>query len=696
MSHTNRLFHESSPYLRQHAHNPVDWYPWGEEAFEKARQENKLIFLSIGYSACHWCHVMAHESFENDSIAAYLNEHFVSIKVDREEHPDVDHLYQSFVQMTTGQGGWPLTVFLMPDLTPIYGGTYFPSTPRYGRISFPELLRRIQDVYLNEPEKIRANIGEISRVLEEINRLEGESDLPRPQKTFAEALRHLQSVFDPAEGGFSPAPKFPHTPDISYLFTHYFYEGNAQTAEMALFTLRKMANGGIYDQIGGGFHRYSTDAKWLVPHFEKMLYDNALLIPLYTRAYLLSGDPFFLQIAEETAAFVLRELRHPNGLFSATLDADSEGREGAFYVWDYSTLQKTVPKDWWEPFCYRYDIRREGNFEGQIVLAVKSDLTEVARRFGHEPDETAAAFAEIRKKLFEFRSARVRPGLDDKVLTDWNGMMVAALWELSRATGNSDYSHTARECLLALQEFSLTENGEVLHTIKQPDNQKIPGLLDDYAWVIKALLEGYENIGETDFLKTAVRLAEQSIREFGNSATGGFYYTSGQSGNLPVRLTQKYDSSTPAGIGVMTGNLIKLSTLTGKPFYREYLEKSFAVFKSELENQPAGLFTLLEAYLQFYHHPVELVINLPRPDKETDLMPSLRQLFIPARVEVRLQPNSDVSLLDPNLLSGRQATNQPTLFICHKGVCSLPITAGEQILAGLKELGLNVNLSDSK
>lgn len=671
-SSANHLIHERSPYLQQHAHNPVDWYPWGEEAFEKAKKENKPILLSIGYSACHWCHVMAHESFENETIAAVMNEYFVNIKVDREEYPDVDHLYQTFVQMTTGHGGWPLTVFLTPDLVPFYGGTYFPAVSKYGMISFPELIHRIHDVYIKDQSRITQSTAEIQKVLTQMSQIEVGDTLPLAEQVFENLYRSLQNSFDSQNGGFSQAPKFPHVADMDFLLNYFYYTGMEEAKNMVLFTLRKMADGGIYDQIGGGFHRYSTDSYWLVPHFEKMLYDNALLIPLYVNAYRLTGDEYYLNIARETANFVLRELKDGAGGFYSTLDADSEGEEGKFYVWDYQEIQDLLDEDIRESFCEYYDITPQGNFEGKNILHLQGPLASFAQKYQIDSITLAKKFADARKKLLKKQSERVRPGLDDKILTDWNGMMISGLWQVYQVTKEKKYRSAAEKALKnCLQNFT-TKDGAIFHFIGS-DNEKITGYLDDYAYFIQALLDGFETIQKDEFLNQAILLMNYALAHFWDDQVGGFFFTDKQSTNTFARLRQNYDASTPSGNNIMCLNLLRIHSYTGENKYDQIAEEMFRLHKSDLENKTTAFTSLVRALLYFHNSPVEITISIPSEKKKSEFIDTIYKLFAPCKIIIRtdrIKANSPVS---STLLKGRQVDDKEAVFVCFRNTCSLPV-----------------------
>ncbi|MBN2366917.1 MAG: thioredoxin domain-containing protein [Calditrichaeota bacterium] len=681
----NRLQFERSPYLRQHAGNPVDWYPWGEEAFERALREDKPILLSIGYSACHWCHVMAHESFEDEAIAGIMNKFFVNIKVDREEYPDIDHIYQSFVQMTTGQGGWPLTVFLTPDRVPFYGGTYFPSKSRYGTISFPDLLQRIHEVYRDDRDKIRRNAAEIKQVLRNMEQSEHHQNFPDFDMVIHNLLRHLEKSYDSVHGGFSPAPKFPHVSDVNFLLIYYHYTGNKKALEMALHTLKEMARGGIYDQIGGGFHRYSTDHQWLVPHFEKMLYDNALLISLYVDSYRLTGEKFFLQIAEETTGFVLRELYDSKSGFASTLDADSEGVEGKYYVWDYDDIVEHVDKEIREVFIEYFGISRAGNFEGKNILHITRTMKSLQKRGILKVSDLEAKMDKARQKLFSVREKRIRPGLDDKVLADWNGMMISALWAVYDITRDEKYRKVAEHVSQILMNDYMSSGNQLAHFIKSRHN-RIRGYIDDYVWFVKALLDGFESVQKIEYLETAVNLSDYVIENFQDYENGGFFLTDRHLENQLVRPRAHFDASTPAGNNVMCLNLLRLSIYTGQVSYQEAAESLLRAAKNDLENRTAALASLVTAVLFFHYSPVEMTVS----GKGEDFLKIIRNLYLPNRVTVTVSKEKKSGLINPLLLEGREREKGNAVFICFRGTCSLPLDDASQIVSILREFNLNV------
>ncbi len=687
----NHLSGEKSPYLQQHVANPVNWYPWDEEAFQKASLEKKPVLLSIGYSACHWCHVMAHESFENDTIAGIMNRYFISTKVDREEYPDVDHLYQTFIQMTTGRGGWPLTVFLTAEKVPFYGGTYFPAVARYGMISFPELLQRVHDIYQNERERIVQNTSEIKNILQTMDRPEPSPELPDFEKAMKNLLGQLENSYDTTCGGFSSAPKFPHTADMDFLLNYYHYTGQQNARNMVLFTLKKMGEGGIFDQVGGGFHRYSTDEKWLVPHFEKMLYDNALLIPLYVNAFRLSGEEFYRTVAVRTADFVLRELYNGETGFYSTLDADSEGREGKFYLWDYEELNTNLKKQSLDLFFDFYGVTPEGNFEGMNILYVSRHLLSLVKNGSLAPDEVEKSLELNRQILLTRRAGRIQPGLDDKVLLDWNGMMISALWSLHQVTDDVRYPDTAQKVTQFLLRNYMSSRGSVYHYLKDKQ-ETIAGYIDDYAWFIQALLDGFDALQEIELLQRADNLTQFVLQNFQDKVNGGFYLTAKDSETTFVRMKSNYDSSTPAGNSLMCLNLVRLAAYTGNEQYQQTAEMLFRSLKNDLENRGAALPSLLKAVCLYYYSPVEITVSLREDDSAPVYMKALNRYFLPQRIVVRISPGKIPALINPALAEGRILKDKSAVFICHQRTCSLPIFDPDHIYEVFNDLNLKVDM----
>src|SRR5689334_474111 len=588
---TNHLINESSPYLLQHAHNPVDWYPWGEAAFAKAREENKPVLLSIGYSACHWCHVMAHESFEDEDIAQLMNELFVNIKVDREERPDLDQIYMNAVQMMTHHGGWPMTVFLTPDGVPFYGGTYFPPQDRYNIPGFPRVLISVAEAYRDRQNDI-AETG--ASLLNELRRLSEPSASANAIDTelLDAAYAGMVRTYDSLNGGFGGAPKFPPAMALEFLLRSYVRTGNQDALDMVEHTAEKMAYGGMYDQLGGGFHRYSTDSKWLVPHFEKMLYDNALLSRLYLHYYQVSQSP----LARETAAgildYVLREMTNSGGGFYSTQDADSEGHEGKFFVWDLDEIKSVLGEAEASVFIPYYNVTQGGNFEGKNILNVNPSAERPR--------------AESLRKLFDIREKRIKPDRDEKIITAWNGLMLASFAEAGMILDRPDYTEAARRNADFILS-NLTRDNFLLRTWKA-GVAKFNAYLEDYAFFIEGLITLYETTGEFRWLKEALALTDRMIEEFWDEENGGFFFTGKSHENLIVRSKDYFDNATPSGNSVAAGVLLRLAVLTGKDDLRNLAVAVFRETADSARRYPSGFGYLLSDVDFLLSTPKEVAI----------------------------------------------------------------------------------------
>src|SRR6266567_360958 len=586
--HTNRLIHETSPYLLQHAHNPVDWYPWGEEALQKAKELDRPILLSVGYSACHWCHVMERESFENEEIADLMNQHFVSIKVDREERPDIDSIYMQAVQALTQQGGWPMTVFLTPDGRPFYGGTYYPPRDRqYGREvmpGFPRILLTMADVYQNRRDQVEEQAAQLADYLQKRSSspLRGKGDIAStgamPLEMLATASQELAADFDAAHGGFGNAPKFPNTMALEFLLRMHLHRVRGEIGtkatrpelEIVETTLQQMARGGIYDQLGGGFHRYSVDAEWLVPHFEKMLYDNALLSQLYLHVYLVTHNPFYERIVEETLQYVVREMVSAEGGFYSTQDADSEGEEGKFFLWTEEEIRHSLDPHDAALFIDYYGVTRAGNFEGKNILNVVREIEEVADQAQLSVDEVQNSLARSRTVLFKDRERRIKPGRDEKILTSWNGLMLRSFAETARYLNRPDYLQVASNNADFLLR-SLRRDGRLLRTYKD-GRAHLNGYLEDYAFLVDGLLALYEASFDVRWFNEARALMDQAIDLFVDEQNGGFFDTGVDHEELVSRPKDIMDNATPAGNSVAADVLLKLAAYTGEASYRQRAE----------------------------------------------------------------------------------------------------------------------------
>ncbi len=670
---TNRLIHETSPYLLQHAHNPVDWYPWGEEAFAKAKTENKPILLSVGYSACHWCHVMEHESFENEPIATLMNELFVNIKVDREERPDVDDIYMSAVQMLTGRGGWPMTVFLTPEGKPFYGGTYFPPVDRHNIPGFPRILTAVAQAYKERPQDVERATSQILSNLEKMTHRQ-ETSRPLQIDTLASTTASLAQHVDHTHGGLGGAPKFPNSMVFALFLRQYHTTHNELYLQMTTHTLRKMAEGGVYDHLGGGFHRYSVDERWLVPHFEKMLYDNALLTRLYLETYQVSEEPFFRQVAEEILAYVEREMRHPDGGFYSTQDADSEGEEGKFFLWSRDEVIGILGDDVGEIFCRYYDVTDVGNFEHRNILHPTLTFEQLSKLFRRDTDEASRVIAEARQKLFTAREKRVKPFRDEKILTSWNGLMISAFAEAYKVLGIAHYLEIAGQATEFLFAH-LYQNGRLFRSFK--DGQaKFNAYLDDYAFFVAALIDLYEATFERSYLDRAVELTEVLLAHFEDTHEGGFFFTSSDHETLISRSKAAFDGAIPSGNSVAAFNLLRLSYLLENPDYLTKAEQVLRLFYDAMEQNPFGFSNMLGALDFFLRRPKEIVLlGDKNAAATTEMLGRIHRLFVPNKTIRCLDTQGAAEEKIPSVLAGRtQVDGTLTVYVCHNFTCSLPVT----------------------
>ena len=681
----NRLAGETSPYLLQHAHNPVDWYPWGPEALARARAEDKPIFLSIGYSACHWCHVMEHESFEDPEIATLMNKYFVNIKVDREERPDLDQIYMAAVQaFNNGQGGWPMSVFLTPDLKPFYGGTYYPPTDSRGMPGFPRVLRELHRGWVER----RGDVDQIAGRMTEHLRETGEalpSDGPLNTALLDQATRALGRAFDPTHGGFGPAPKFPHPMDLKVLLRQHARTGDAHALHMVRHTLDKMARGGIYDHLGGGFARYSTDARWLVPHFEKMLYDNALLASVYLEAYQATRDPAFARVARETMDYVLGRMTDPEGGFYSTEDADSEGVEGKYYVWTLAEITGVLGPDRARTFAYVHDVTETGNWEHKNILNLPKTLAQASKLLGRPEDELRAELDEDRARLLAVRDRRVPPGKDTKVLTSWNGLMIAALAEGGRVLKDARYLEAARRAAAFVLDRMRAGDGRLLHTYK--DGQaKLNAYLDDYADLIDGLTRLYETTGEPRWMTSALELAGVMIAEFADAEHGGFFYTGKSHEALIARQRDFLDNATPSGNAMAATALLRLGALTGRDDLAEAGRKTLEAVQVVMEKAPMAAGQSLAALDFLLAAPRELaIIAGVDPDEYRAAIEAVYSRFLPHKViaPATAEQASALTATVPLLADRPARDGRTTTYICERFACREPIVGVEALDAAL-------------
>jgi len=680
----NRLQHETSPYLLQHMENPVDWFPWGAEALAKAKAEDKPILVSVGYSACHWCHVMAHESFEHVETAALMNELFVSIKVDREERPDLDTIFMTAVQAMTGQGGWPLNAFLTPDGVPFFGGTYWPQEDRMGMPSFSKVLSAVSDAYRNRKAEVIQNGEQIREFLVRAGSAstqKGELD----SEVLDTAINALVDQFDSVNGGFGGAPKFPQASVIEFMLRYQRANSDERSARMIRKTLDKMAAGGIYDQIGGGFHRYSVDEIWLVPHFEKMLYDNAQLARVYLDAFRLFDEPEYARIATETLDYVVREMTSPSGGFYATQDADSEGEEGKFFVWSPAEIDEILGGEDGKIIRAYYDVTEPGNFEGHTILSTPEPSHRVARDLGITDDELMAAVERARPKLYEARGKRVWPGRDDKIITSWNGMMLRAFAEASRTFRRDDYRSIAvtnASYLLA----TLKRDGRLLRTFKD-GVAKIDGFLEDYANLIDGLIALYEATFERRWLDEAIELAETMIREFADTEVHGFFDTAASAEVLVSRPRDVHDGATPSGNAVATAVLLRLSIYTGRSDLQHVSTEVLQSMVRPMAEQPIGFGRYLTALESFTGTQREVAVVGKRGDAAVESLAN--------EVYARFEPNTIIGFVDtdnpalsadmPFLQDRPMQRNMATAYLCEHRTCMLPVFDAEALRAQLEQ-----------
>jgi uncharacterized protein len=680
----NRLALESSPYLLQHQDNPVDWYPWGEEAFARSRSEQKPIFLSIGYSTCHWCHVMEHESFENAETADALNRDFVAIKVDREERPDVDDVYMQAVQTMTGQGGWPLSVFLTPDRRPFYGGTYFPPAPRWGRPGFPQILAAIAGAWRERREELETSAAEMLAHLEGGHGERARAAAPRSD-AIALAVRTLERQFDPAHGGFGGAPKFPPSMRLELLLRRWLRTGDPQLRVMTEKTLLAMAAGGMYDQVGGGFHRYSVDERWLVPHFEKMLYDNAMLARVYVLAHRAFGGDTYARIARETLDYLLAEMTPPEGGFFAAQDADSGGEEGTFYVWNPKSLAEAVGEEAAPIVAARFGVTPSGNFEetGETVLSAVRSPAELASEFGRAEAEVAEILRAARRKMYEVRARRIAPGTDDKLLTDWSALAISAFALAARVLDEPRYEAAARAAADRVLR-TCVQGGELLHR-ERAGRASIPGFATDYAYLIEALLDLYEATFETRYFAEAVRLQDAFEDRFADGPEGGYFLSAAAHDGLILRPRESWDGATPSSNSVAAMNLLRLAVFTGDERRRRRADAVIASTGDLLERTPAAVPRLLCA-LDFAESPPREVVLAGVPGRGD--FEALRRAVFASPASNRVVAHAETAPGVAGLAAlgeGRSAgAGAARAYVCSGFACSAPVTDPAALAASLE------------
>jgi hypothetical protein len=668
---SNRLAAEASPYLRQHAKNPVDWYPWGQEALSRSKVEDKPILLSIGYSACHWCHVMAHECFENREIARLMNQDFINVKVDREERPDLDDIYQKAAQVFLGRGGgWPLTMFLTPDQEPFYGGTYFPPEPRHNLPGFSEVLRGVVEAYRNHREDVSKNVEKVKTGLLRVGTPQPSTD-PLTDRLLDEAAESLGQFFDPVHGGFGEGPKFPTVPPLSLLLHQTARTKEASYQELVLLQLRTMAAGGIYDHLGGGFHRYSVDGQWLIPHFEKMLYDNAQLVRIYLDGWRLTKESRFREVVEETLEYVCRELAHPDGPFYAAQDADSEGREGAYFTWEQGEILSLLGADVAEEFCRHYGVTENGNFEGTNVLN---------RLGGTQPSPEALQSLQTAKvKLLAARECRMKPQRDDNILTSWNAMMVSAYLDAFQTFGVPAYLTAAERALTFLLDYAV-ENGRVYRAVAGGKG-RLNGYLDDAACLAAALLDAFETTSHRWYLEQAREVTGHLLERYWDEEAGGCFYTSRDHEALLHRMKSGTDSAIPSGNATVASVLLRLFSFTREQKYYDRAEHLFRVFRNVMEQNAYGSSAMLCSLDWYLTTPREIVVLGTRGDARTEsLLSTVHQRYLPNRAVLVADNSRRGGESDLPLTIGKTSVNgQATVYVCQRQTCSSPLTENRQL-----------------
>ncbi len=677
----NRLADATSPYLLQHKDNPVNWFQWSDEALALAKKEDKPIFLSIGYSACHWCHVMEHESFENERIAAILNEHFVSIKVDREERPDLDHIYMQAVQMLTGSGGWPMSVFLRPDGQPFFGGTYWPPETKFGRPGFGQVLTTVADAWKNKREQIEQQSEQITQHLREACRGPEATAGSLSKELLNTADRWLSRNFDATHGGFGSAPKFPHAMDLSLLLELCVHSPTEARKRIVTLTLDKMAAGGIYDHLGGGFARYSVDTRWLVPHFEKMLYDNSLLASLYADAYRLWGTPTYAQVTRETLDYILVQMTDVTGAFYSTEDADSEGEEGKFYVWTLGEIEQVLGAERAKEFCAVYDVTAKGNFEGHSILNLPKPIAEYAKARALNETDLQTRLAEDRAKLFAHRAKRVRPSLDDKVLVSWNALMITAMVKGYRALGDERYLQAANKCAQFIRTQMRRDDGRLWHSWRH-GKANFDAYLDDYSYLIDALTELIQVRTDAELLTWSIELAEIMRKKF-EDPDGGFNYTASDHEQLIARSKDMADSSVPSGNSMAASGLLTLGRLTDRIELIDAAKKTLQACSGVIVSSPQAAGQSLRALNRdFLPSRQWALIGGVDPVTSTSAKAELLRILQPQAITIICLDESQRALLEPvcPLVEGRKAIDsQVTLYACTDSVCAAPMVGIEAI-----------------
>jgi uncharacterized protein len=678
MMQPNRLIKEKSPYLLQHAHNPVNWFPWGEEAFNKANAEDKPIFLSIGYSTCHWCHVMEKESFEDEETAKLINDAFVAIKVDREERPDIDGIYMSVCQILTRSGGWPLTIIMTPNRKPFFAGTYFPKNDRFGKSGLLSIIPRIMDLWKNRRQELLDSSEEITLAVKASSKINTGNQ--SGEEIFQLAFEDFKIKYDPEYGGFGKAPKFPIPHNLTFLLRYWRRYKDDSALGMVENTLTKMRLGGIYDDIGYGFHRYSTDRQWLVPHFEKMLYDQALLVPIYLEAYQATNKKLYIETAEEILSYVMKEMTSPTGGFYSAEDADSEGEEGKFYIWTEDEITNLLHED--SDFALTiYNIQKEGNWRDPIsaeknmtnILHMTKTLEEIAADFKCPPEPVKERLIKIRSLLFEYRKHRIHPFKDDKILTDWNSLMITAFSKAAQVTGNEVYISFARSGADFISEYLTNKSGKLLHRYRDGDSS-ISGNIDDYAFYIQALLDLYETSFSIDNLNEAKYMIDLAIHDFWDAETGGFFFSSKDSTELIVNQKEIYDGAIPSGNSIMILNLLRMSKITADADYEEKAMMINRAFSSIISRSPTAFAQALIGYDFGFGPSFEIVISSNEYDHYAHMMvKEIRKCYQPAKIVLVKTVSNNLQNIAPYVSGQNPINGKAAVYLCKNFSCDFPI-----------------------
>ena len=682
----NHLKDETSPYLRQHKHNPVDWYPWSEEAFQKAKKEHKPIFLSIGYATCHWCHVMAHESFEDENVATLLNKHFICIKVDREERPEIDQIYMHVCQLLTGRGGWPLTIIMTPDKKPFFAATYIPKTSRYGMIGLLTLLAEIKKIWDENQEKIMESATEITKRLQQ--QPPSSQQIKIDQKILEKTYDTLVTDFDKLHGGFGKTQKFPLPHHLLFLLRYWKITKHPYSLKMVTTTLKQMRHGGIFDHIGFGFHRYATERTWKIPHFEKMLYDQALLLNVYTEAYQATQNNVFKQTAEEIITYCIRDLLSSNEAFYAAEDADSEGKEGKFYTWTYEELSTHLTSDELNIASIVYSIKKEGNVHlnadktTENILYQSMTIKEAAMILGLSEKDLTEKISIIRKKLFNIRSQRTHPDKDDQILTDWNGLMIASLAKAARSFNEQKYLRSAEQAITYIQKNRLTKKNELIHSHRN-NHDNINGYATDYACITWAMIELYQTTFNPIYLQYALQFTSYLLNHFWDKTQGGFFITADTAESMLVRQKEIYDGSIPSANAIILQNLIRLSHITGNTHLEEKAHELSNTFSTQINTHPTAYTHFISAVQYMITSTQEIVIVGEPKNKHTkQILSFLQSTYLPHTIIIVRDPKDTNSLLDeliPWITNYDQINNKTTVYICKNQTCQQPLTDFKEI-----------------